>query len=257
VNDRTFDINLPLFCCISDKFQAMNRQDEELSFAIPKQHLSCFESFLDIIKRLPFYFEDCSLQSVSYLIHLFGFSRLSDFISQNLPLPQNLQDALDFLSNRFCESYPNLFNKSIGIVIHRFSKIILEQYLKLSNSVLEQLFQSPQFQIDHEDILFDLIVDLIARDPNRKSLFKIIYFLRVSTIRLINYFSDYSFEEIDFDLFEFIKVKLFCEVFQSNNLPSSRWRNSSTFRAKEQMDENLELFQCPKNKSYTRTLSEF
>jgi hypothetical protein len=215
----------------------MNRQEEELSFTIPKQHLPCFESFLDIFKGLPFYFEDYSLESVSYLIHLFGLSSLSDFISENLPLPQNPQEAIDFLSNLFCESYPNLFNQSIGIIIEHFSKIKLEQFLKLSNFVLEQLFQSPQFQIDHEDISFDLVTDLITRDPNRKSLLKIIYFPGVSTTRLINYFIDYSFEEIDFDLFESIKVRLFCEVFQPNNLPSSRWRNPQTFRSKEQMDE--------------------
>jgi hypothetical protein len=56
-------------------------------------------------------------------------------------------------------------------------------------------------QVENEDVLFDLVIDLIERDPNRKRPLKNIYFPGVSTTRPINFFNNYSFEEIDFDLF--------------------------------------------------------
>jgi hypothetical protein len=77
MNGKTFDINFSLFCCVSDKLQAICNNEKELNFTIPKQHFPCFISFLDIFKGLPFYFQDYSLESVSYLIHLFGLSSLS------------------------------------------------------------------------------------------------------------------------------------------------------------------------------------
>jgi hypothetical protein len=52
--------------------------------------------FLAIFKGLPFYFEEYSLESVSYLINLFGLSSLSQFICENLPSSQNIGEALDF-----------------------------------------------------------------------------------------------------------------------------------------------------------------
>jgi hypothetical protein len=58
VNGRIFNINFSLFCCVSDKFQSMDKQEEEFSFSIPNQCLPCLISFLDIFKGLPFYFEN-------------------------------------------------------------------------------------------------------------------------------------------------------------------------------------------------------
>jgi hypothetical protein len=127
----------------------------------------------------------------------------------------------------------------------------------LPNFVLEQLVQSPQLQVESEDVLFDLVIDLIERDPNRKSIVKNIYFPGASPIRLINFFDNYSFEEVDFDLFESIKVRLFCNILQLDSFQSSRQENLLTFRSKEKIDEILELLQHMKNKSYIKNLSEF
>jgi hypothetical protein len=112
VNDKTFNINFSLFCCVSDKFLSMKKQEEELICSIPEQYLHCFISFLDIFKKLPFYFESYSLESVSYLINLFGLSNLSQFICENIPLPQNVNEALEFLSKPSCEFYSNIFDES-------------------------------------------------------------------------------------------------------------------------------------------------
>jgi hypothetical protein len=198
---------------------------------------------LDIFQGLPFYFENYSLESVSYLINLFGLSSLSRFICVNLPSPKNLPEALDFLSNHSCEFYPKIFNESIEILIQHFSGIRPEQFLKLSNFVLEKVFQSPQLQVDNEDFLFDLAVDLIGRDPNRKSLLKTIYFPGVSVSRLFNFFNNFPAEEIDSDLFESLKTRLFCEVYQSNSLPSKRWRNHPTILSKEEIDKIFQMIQ--------------
>jgi hypothetical protein len=76
VNGKSFGINFSLFCCVSDKLQTMNRQEQELSLTIPDQYLPCFLAFLDIFKGLPFYFENYPLESVSYVIYLVGLSSL-------------------------------------------------------------------------------------------------------------------------------------------------------------------------------------
>jgi hypothetical protein len=184
----------------------MNNQAEELSLTIPKQHIPCFLAFLDIFKGLPFYFEKYSLESVSYLIRLFGISSLSHFISENFHSPQNIQEALEFLSIHSCELYSKIFNNSLDILIQHFSDIKPKQFLLVSNFVLETLLLSPQFQVDHEDILFNLIIDLIKRDPNRKGFLKVIYFPAVSSSLLIKYFTNVSVEKIDHDLFESIRT---------------------------------------------------
>jgi hypothetical protein len=81
---------------------------------------------LDIFKGLPFYSQDYSLKSVSYLIHLFGLSSLSQFICEHLPSPNNVQEALEFLSNHTCELYSQIFEQSLSILISHFSEIRFE-----------------------------------------------------------------------------------------------------------------------------------
>jgi hypothetical protein len=195
INGKSFNINFSLFCCVSDKFQSINHKEEGLHLTIPNQHLSCFLSFLDIFKGLSFYFQNHSLESVSSIIHLFGLSSLSQFICKNLPSPRNIQEALEFLSNHSCHFYPEVFGESLEILIQHFSQIRLDQFLKLSNFVLENFLQSPKLQIDKEDILFNLIVELITRDSSRKILLKSIYFPAVSTSHLINFFNSFPAEK--------------------------------------------------------------
>jgi hypothetical protein len=224
VNSKTFDINLSLFCCVSDKLQAICNQEEELNLTISKQHFPCFVSFLDIFRGLPFYFQDYSLESVSYLIYLFGLTSLSQFICKHLASPNNVQEALEFLSNHSCELYAKIFEQSLSILTSHFSEIRIENLNKLPNFILESLFQSPQFQIDNEDILFNLVIDLIKRNPNRKSLLKIIYFPAVSTSLLINYFNNFPVEDIDSNLFESFKARFFCDIIMPNSIPFQlRW----------------------------------
>jgi hypothetical protein len=113
---------------------------------------------------------------------------------------------------------------------------------KLPIFILENLFQSPQFQIEHEDILFTLVVGLIKKDPNRKSLLKFIYFPTVSTSLLINYFSNFSVEDIDSALFESIKTRFFCDVIMPTSLSfKSRWQNLPTSHTKEEIEEIFQL----------------
>jgi hypothetical protein len=168
---------------------------------------------------------------------------LSQFVHENFPSPQTIEEAVDFLSDHFCEFYSSIFEKSMEILIGHFSEIRFDQFLKIPNMILEQLFQSPQLQVDHEDILCDLVIDLIGRDPNRKSLLKLIYFPGVSSSHLINYFNNFRAEEIDYNLFESIKIQLFCDVLKPDSLPASRWLNPLTLRSKGEIDEIFKLIQ--------------
>jgi hypothetical protein len=221
----------------------MNPQEQELRLTIPDQHLPCLISFLDVFQGLPFYFEKYSLESLSCIIQLFKLSSLSQFISENLPSPQNIQEVLEFLSNHSWEFYPSIFDESIAILIQQFSEIRIDQFLKLSNFVLEKLLQSPQLRLDNEDTLFSLVVELIGRDPNRKVLLKLIYFPGVSTAHLIQFFNNFPVEEIDSDLFDSLKTRLFCDILLPNSIPSSRWQNLPTFRSKEEIDQIFQILQ--------------
>jgi hypothetical protein len=246
VNGRTFNINFSLFCCVSDKFQEINRQEEEVSFSIPNQYLPCLISFLDIFKGLPFYFENYSFEALSYLIDLFGLSSLSEFINEHLPRPQNVQEAIDFLSIYSYEFHPKFFDNSFAILIHHFTELNFDQFLKLPNSILEKLFQSAQLQIDNEDILFQLIIQLIERDSNRKVLLKSIFFSGVSSNLLNSFFKNFPVEEVVSGLFESLKARLFCDVLRPRSLPlPSRWRNLSLFHSKEEIENIFKLYQNP------------
>jgi hypothetical protein len=137
----------------------MNCHEEKLVLTIPSQHLPFLISLLDVFKGLPFYFEEYSLESVSYLINLFGLSSLSQFICENLPSPQNIGEALDFLAKPSCEYFSNIFDQSLSIVLNHFAEMRIDQFLRLSHSVLEKLLQSPQLQVENEDFLFNLVTE--------------------------------------------------------------------------------------------------
>jgi hypothetical protein len=93
--------------------------------------------------------------------------------------------------------------------MNNFAELSFDQLLNLPNSVLEQLLQSPQLQVENEDFLFNRVVELITRDPNRKILLKSIYFPGVSPHLLINFFQNFPVEEIDLDFVESLKTRLF------------------------------------------------
>jgi hypothetical protein len=242
VNGIIYEINYSFFCLVSNKLKELNKGEEEFECSIPNEPLPCFHSFLDIFKGLPFYFENYSFKSLSYLINLFGLSSLFEFLCEAIPLPQNLQESLQFLSQCSCEFLPRFFSQSLNLVIQSIEQIGIEQLLCLSNFVLEQIFKSDQLQIENEDYLFSLVVRLIEKDSNRKILLNSIFFPGVSSSLLISYFKDYPIEDLDSDLFESLKQRLFCDVLLPTSLPSStRWRKPPKLLSTKEIEDILEL----------------
>jgi hypothetical protein len=236
VNGIIYEINYSLFCLVSNKLKELNKGEEEFQCSISNEHLPCFHSFLDIFKGLPFYFENYSFKSLSYLINLFGLSSLLEFICETIPLPQNLHESLQFLSQHSCEFLPHIFNQSLNLVIQNIEQIEIDQLLCLSNFVLEEIFKSPHLQIENENYLFNLAVQLIERDSNRRILLTFVFFPGVSSSSLVNYFKDYPLEDVDSDLFELLKQRLFCDVLLPSSLPSStRWRNPPNLLSKKRL----------------------
>jgi radical SAM superfamily enzyme len=90
-------------------------------------------------------------------------------------------------------------------VIQNIEQIEIHQLLCLSNFVLEQIFNSHQLQIENENYLFNLVIELIKKDSNRKVLLKSIFYPGVSSSLLISYFRDFPIEEIDYNLFNSLK----------------------------------------------------
>jgi hypothetical protein len=231
-----------MFSLLSEKFKAMNKGEEEFRISMPNNYFSCFLAFLDIFKGLPFYFENYSFASLSYLIKFFGISSLFDFICANIPIPQNLQQSVEFLSHSSSEFIPQVFNESLNRVIQNLERIEIDQLLSLPNDILEKVFKSDQLQIEAEDYLFNLILELIKRDSNRKVLLKSVFYPGVSTSLLISYFKDFPVEEIDFDLFNSLKERIFSDVFLSDPFPSSnRWRNPPKSQSKKEVEQIYQM----------------
>jgi hypothetical protein len=157
VNGNTFEINFSLFCCVSGKFLKTTFPEKKLACSIPENFFSCFISFLDIFHGFPFYFENYSFEALSYLIDLFGLSSLFQFICDNIPVPKNVNESIEFLSKCEIEFFPSIFEQCIMILNQHIDRIKIEQFNCLPNFILERLFRSKFFQIENVDFLFKLI----------------------------------------------------------------------------------------------------
>jgi hypothetical protein len=94
VNGEVFELNYSLLCCICNKFAQMKISSTEYSCQVSSEHLNCIIHFLKFFNGEPFHFQQYSFSSLSFLIDLFDVSYLLKFISNSIPLPQNISESI-------------------------------------------------------------------------------------------------------------------------------------------------------------------
>jgi hypothetical protein len=243
LNERPFEINSCYFSLLSNKIHSLDKSENQLICSIPDEHLFCFESFLSIFKGSSFRFNAFDLSSLLYLIDYFDLKSLPQFISDSIPLPTNLEESISFLSknnNKFLEKH---IQKSIDILIENIKHVSINQFLEISNENLLFIFNSSKLLIRDEDFLFTLIVQLIEQDFSKKILLPTIYFPLVSSNLLKSFFQHFPVEEIDVELFEKLKERLFIDVLFSESIKSSRYQNQPNLITKSEIEETSKILQ--------------
>jgi outer membrane murein-binding lipoprotein Lpp len=159
-----------------------------------------------------------------------------DFISEQFPFPQTVSEALEFLPNPKNDLFMQQFNHSLNILVDKVDELSFQDFNRLPNYGLSRLFTHPNLRIQSENNLFEFISQSIKTDPNRKHLLKIISYPAVSSQLLIDFCSDFPFEELNSDIFEALKLRLFCDIAYPNcSVPFSRWKKPPRFISRKEI----------------------
>jgi hypothetical protein len=164
------------------------------------------------------------LSSVLSQINLLGFSSLFSFLTQAISIPSTLEESMQFLSYFHCSDLSQHFTQSISVVSSNLKQIPFDFLKSLSFYTLESIFSSSTLKIPNEDFLFELISALVLEDKKFSRLFRFVYLPRVSGNLVKKVFMNIEVEDIDKDLLELFKTKLFLDIpFDQNHLSSNRY----------------------------------
>jgi hypothetical protein len=159
-----------------------------------------------------FSFQDFELSSVFSLINVFGLSSLLQFISTQIQISQTLPSCLTFLSHVGSDILNEQFQSYLIFLISNIENISIDHLNSLPNFILDQILNSETLIVPNEDFLFHLITQLISLNKNRIILLKYIQFQFVSADLLTRFFQNFSSFDLDFDVFESLKPRLFSEI---------------------------------------------
>jgi hypothetical protein len=213
-----------------------------MMITLPNDSFPCFCSFFKIFHGISFDLEKHLYSSLNSLIDSLELNSLRRFIPKEHHFPQNVKDALAYLSKYYCQTNEEVFNHSINIILENLHLMSFENFNLLQNVSLERLFTSKSSKVKNEYILFNLLLQLIQNNPSRKSLLKLISFPVVSSDSLSQYFKNISIDEIDIDLWESLKERLFSDIASPNgNIPSERWESKYRFLTREEIENIFQL----------------
>jgi hypothetical protein len=151
-----------------------------------------------------------------------------------------------------CQLLDRHFQQSIDILIENIEEISIDEYLQIPNENLLFLFNSSKLSLPDENFLFNLIFQLLQQYFSKNILLQTIYFPLVSSSLLKNFFQDFPIEELDSELFERLKERLFCDVLISDDLPpSTRWKNKPSFISRSEIEEISKMINNHFNKPMT------
>lgn len=242
VNCENFRINFELFCCISSNFLHNQNSSHEFECSIPNQHFQCFTQFMNLFKIGQFQIIEYQLPSLWFLNEFFGFRQLKKLISSSILFPQNFDHALTLLSKPILIHHKSQFDQSIEIFLKNLQRLNEEHFHQLHNFSLINLFSSPQFQIWNENQFFQMIIKMIKTSYTRKALLKTVRYPYVSSDLLKSFFQDFSVHEVDIELFEALKERLFSDVAKPTfEIPAERWIDSYNFLSREEIDEIFQI----------------
>lgn len=82
-------------------------------------------------------------------------------------------------------------------------------------------------------------------DSHKLALLKFVCFPAVSSQIMISVFTNFSIEYLDYDVFENLKQRLFCEVTMLNlNINFNRWTDKPKFLSESELQQILRIFNC-------------
>jgi hypothetical protein len=227
INVKIYETNFTLFSLFSNKVYNLNAKPKVLFFTIPSEKLPLFISILKLIEGIPIDFNKFSYDEFFYIIQLLDCSLFYTFITTQLPIPSTVDESINFLQYHHCSILDNYFKKLISIISEKFTEITFDILKTFSFYILENIFSSTTLQLPNEDYLFSLISNLIEIDSQMKRLFKFVIFPAVSSDLLKKQFEQLRPEDIDFDLLEQFKTRLFYEnKFSDFQNYSNRWIKS-------------------------------
>jgi hypothetical protein len=179
----------------------IGKQNNSFECSIPEEIFPCFLSFMNIFKGSSFCFDKFDFEDVLQLINCFGLNSLCQFIHEKIPFPENLVQALDFLSHSYSLNFEQQFNHSIQILIKNFDSLTIDNFTSLPNFILNKIFLSPKLIVEDEDYLFIFITKLTENNTQRKELMKAIKFEFVSKDLLKSFFENFSINKFLLNFF--------------------------------------------------------
>lgn len=166
------------------------------------------------------------------------------FMNTIIKTPQSFEEAIEFLSKSFCSELHDQYEVAISLVQTNYSQISPHQFHQLNNASLYQIFTSAQLKISHEDSLFQIITGLISKDQNRIRLLSTIRYPYVSSHLLIDFFKDFSVKDVDDNLFEAFKERLFSDIAKPNSqILYERFSEIPLFLSRQEINEIFSFLQ--------------
>jgi hypothetical protein len=107
------------------------------------------------MKGFSFSFDLFDFSNLKCLIDCFEIISLLTVICSQVPIPQTLEELLNFISLSYSDFLEDHFNQSLSIIIQRFNLMSPETLYKLPNSHLIKIFSSDSLQIESEDYYFN------------------------------------------------------------------------------------------------------
>jgi hypothetical protein len=212
MNGMILKTNRILFSCLSQKISKLHSLPPEISIHVHPKDFSCFLSFMSLLKGFPINFSKFDIKSIISVEKILNCSSILSFIQSQIQIPSNVYEATEFLQFYHCNELKEYFEKSVSILASQLEEISFEVLNSFSYEILEQIFSSKDLKIPNEDFLLTLIFHLIQNDQNKRRLYQFISFPAVSSNVLKHEFSNLRPEEIDSELLEALKTRLFCEI---------------------------------------------
>jgi hypothetical protein len=161
----------------------------------------------------PINFNKFKIDSIFSILDSLKCSSFFHSLSNFIDISQRLLGAIQFLKNisivDFSAPLTDHLLQAIKLLSSKLKEIPFEDLNSFSLSVLEHIFSCEHLQVSNEDYFVTIISHLIEIDSNRKCLYHFILFLNVSGNLLTKQFFELKVNDLDSNLLEMFKSRLF------------------------------------------------
>jgi hypothetical protein len=232
VHEHVFNTNQALYSLLSDSLFHLDSIPTEITLSLPNEQTSCFNSFLSILEGIPMNLLKFETDLLFSFFEKVGCSTALSFLSTRIKIPETLEESLHFLHSvhyPFSNIFNDHFQQSISILAQNLKHVLFDQLDLLSFDILELIFSNEHLQVPDEDFIFQIICKLIHSDPHRKRLYRFVHLCNVSNALIEQEFSEIEVEDIDHELLEIIKTRLFKKLDSSSFIDfPTRYEHAST-----------------------------